>query len=39
LPESVKPVKFSAGQRHYLDWHRRHVFEAERRPWARRTGG
>jgi hypothetical protein len=39
LPASVKPVEFSAGQRHYLDWHRRHVFEAERRPWARRTGG
>lgn len=38
LPATIKPAEFSAAQQQYLDWHRQHVFEVERRPWARRDG-
>lgn len=38
LPGTIKPLEFSAAQQHYLDWHRQHVFELERRPWSRPGG-
>ena len=38
LSAAVKPAPFSALQRPYLDWHRQHVFEVERRPWSRAAG-
>jgi hypothetical protein len=38
LSDAVKSAEFSAAQQRYLDWHRSHVFEAERRPWPRSAG-
>jgi hypothetical protein len=38
LPPALKAAEFSAAQRRYLDWHRKHLFETERRPWPRRSG-
>ena len=39
LPATLKPAEFSVVQQRHLEWHRQHVFEAERRPWARRGPG
>jgi hypothetical protein len=38
LSAAAKAAGFSAPQQRYLDWHRSHVFEVERRPWPRSTG-
>jgi hypothetical protein len=38
LSDAVKAAEFSAAQQRYLDWHRSHVFEVERRPWPRSAG-